>query len=136
MKLEAGRFLALSSATRQEDIMQDYRKLLVWQKAHQLAVNTYALAEYFRRPEAWKLRDQIFDAAISIPANIAEGRGRGSDPDFRRFLWYSNGSCNEFESEILLARDVTLLPAPVHERFSDDVSEVRRMVTSLIQKVG
>jgi four helix bundle protein len=53
--------------------MQDYRKLHVWQKAHKLAVNTYALSEYFRRPESWRLRDQILDAVISIPANIAEG---------------------------------------------------------------
>lgn len=116
--------------------MQDYRKLHVWQKAHELAVRTYALSQYFRRPEAWKLRDQIFDAAVSIPANIAEGRGRGSDADFRRFLWYSHGSCNEFESEILLANDVSFLPRDVHARCADNVAEVRRMLSSLIDVVG
>ena len=115
--------------------MQDYRKLQVWQKAHTLAVETYALAKYFRQPEAWKLRDQIFDAVISIPANIAEGSGRGSNADFRRFLWYSNGSCNEFESELLIAKDWTVLPEDVHARFGDSVSEVRRMLTSFIQAV-
>jgi four helix bundle protein len=115
--------------------MQDYRKLFVWQKAHKLAVDTYSLGEYFRRPEAWKLRDQILDAAISIPANIAEGAGRGSGADFRRFLWYSSGSCNELESEILLARDVSFLPANVHEGFGDQLSEVRRMLSSFIQKL-
>ena len=116
--------------------MHDYRKLQVWQKAHKLAVNTLALSEYFRRPEAWKLRDQIFDAVISIPANIAEGRGRGSDADFRRFLWYSNGSCNEFEAEMLIAHDADVLPRDIHARYADDVCEVRRMVTSLIQTLG
>jgi four helix bundle protein len=116
--------------------MQDYRKLQVWQKAHKLAVDTYALAEYFRKPAAWKLRDQIFDAVVSIPANIAEGRGRGSDADFRRFLWYSNGSCNEFESEMLIALDASLLPKEVHSLYAQDVSEVRRMLTSLIQTIG
>ena len=115
--------------------MQDYRKLLVWQKAHTLAVDTYALAKHFRQPEAWRLRDQIFDAVISIPANIAEGTGRGSNPDFRRFLWYSNGSCNEFESEILIAKDWTVLPQEVHARYAENVSEVRRMLNSLIQTV-
>ena len=116
--------------------MQDYRKLYVWQKAHKLAVETYSLGEYFRRPDAWKLRDQIFDAVVSIPANIAEGSGRGSGADFKRFLWYSNGSCNEFESEMLLARDVKFLPDPIHGRFGEQVEEVRRMLTSFIEKVG
>jgi four helix bundle protein len=108
----------------------------VWQKAHKLAVNTYALSEYFRRPESWKLRDQIFDAVVSIPANIAEGRGRGSDADFRRFLWYSSGSCNEFEAEILIAHEAAFIPQDVHARCADDVSEVRRMLASLIQSIG
>ncbi len=116
--------------------MQDYRKLLVWQKAHKLAVDTYELAEYFKRPEAWKLRDQIFDAVISIPANFAEGRGRGSEADFRRFLWYSNGSCNEFEDEMLLACDVKFLPEDLHARYADQVSEVRKMLNSLIDTIG
>lgn len=113
----------------------DYRKLLVWQKAHKLAVDAYALREYFRKREAWKLRDQILDAVISIPANIAEGAGRGSYADFRRFLWYSVGSCNEFETEILLAHDVSILPADIHSRFAESVSEVRKMLTSFIQVV-
>jgi four helix bundle protein len=115
--------------------MQDYRKLFVWQKAHKLAVDTYSLSEYFQRPEAWKLRDQIFDAVISIPANIAEGAGRSSSADFKRFLWYSNGSCNEFESEILLARDVSILSMNIHARFESRLCEVRRMLTSFIRTV-
>lgn len=64
--------------------MQDYRNLRVWQKAHQLTLATYAVSAYLQKPEAWGLRDQMFRAAISIPSNIAEGAGRGSDPDFMR----------------------------------------------------
>ena len=113
--------------------MQDYRKLLVWQKGHQLAIDTYGLPAYFVKPEAWPLRDQIFRAAISIPSNVAEGAGRGSNPDFVRFLWHSMGSCNEFETDILLARDVKLLPPDIHIRFADRVSEVRRMLSGFIE---
>lgn len=86
-------------------------------------------------PEGWTLRDQVLDAAISIPSNIAEGAGRGSDADFRRFLWYSNGSCNEFEGQILLAQDLRFIPSELHSELSDGVSEVRRMLTSFIQKL-
>ena len=113
--------------------MQDYRKLLVWQKSHQLALTTYELPAYLSKPEAWPLRDQILRAAISIPSNIAEGAGRGSDPDFSRFLWHSMGSCNELESQILLGRDLKFIPSAVHTRLGNDVSEVRRMLTGFIK---
>jgi four helix bundle protein len=115
--------------------MQDYRNLRVWQKAHQLAVNAYALPAYLKDPEGWVLRDQILKAAISIPSNIAEGAGRGSDPDFARFLWYSMGSCNEFEYDLLLGRDVKLIPSALHTRLGNEVSEVRQVLTRLIQTV-
>ena len=113
--------------------MQDYRKLLVWQKAHKLALRAYELPAYLRSPEGWVLRDQILAAAISIPSNVAEGAGRASDPDFCRFLWYANGSCNEFESDLLIARDAKLIPETLHAELSDRVSEVRKMLTSLIR---
>lgn len=87
--------------------MQNFRNLQVWQKAHQLALNTYDISAYLLKPEAWPLRDQILRATISIPSNIAEGTGRGSDPDFRRFLWHSVGSCNELDSQLLLGHDLS-----------------------------
>src|SRR5688572_6601829 len=53
-------------------------------------------------------------ATISIPSNIAEGSGRGSNPDFRRFLWHSLGSCNELEYDLQLACDLKILPVDRH----------------------
>jgi four helix bundle protein len=115
--------------------MQDYRNLRVWQKAHQLTLSTYALSAYLRKPEAWPLRDQALRAAISIPSNIAEGTGRGSDPDFRRFLWHSLGSCNELEYDLLLARDLGILPEELHAGVARQVEEVRRMLSGLVQSL-
>jgi four helix bundle protein len=115
--------------------MQDYRKLQVWQKAHQLALKAYELPAYLRAPEGWVLQDQLLRAAISIPSNVAEGAGRGSKADFCRFLWYSNGSCNEFESDLLIARDVKVIPDALYTELNDGVSEVRRMLASLIRVV-
>jgi len=95
--------------------MQDYRRLVVWQKAHKLALDVYAdSAKHLRHPEAWPIRDQIRRAAISIPSNIAEGAGRSTDADFRRFLFHSLGSTNELEYDFLLARDLGFLPVPLH----------------------
>ena len=113
--------------------MQDYRKLEVWQKAHQLALDVYALPAYLQRPECWPLREQILRAAISIPSNIAEDAGRGSNPDFARFLWHSMGSCNELESQLLLGLDLSFIPPDVHSHLENQVAGTRQMLTRFIQ---
>ena len=116
--------------------MQDYRKLVVWQKAHRLVLDVYAdTATYLRQPDAWPLRDQLRRAAISIPSNIAEGAGRATKPDFRRFLFHSLGSANEVEYHFLLARDLGFLPMPLHQQRAREIQEVRRMLSGLIAAV-
>jgi four helix bundle protein len=75
-------------------------------------------------------------AAISIPSNIAEGAGRGSDPDFRRFLFHSLGSANELEYDLLLARDLTFFSLALHRQRTEQLEEVRRMLSGLIQSVS
>jgi four helix bundle protein len=115
--------------------MQDYRNLRVWQKAHKLTLAAYAVSPYLKVPEAWPLRDQLLRAAISIPSNIAEGAGRGSDPDFRRFLWHSLGSTNELEYDLLLARDLTFLLPKLHTPLTEQLQEVRRMLCGLVERL-
>ena len=115
--------------------MQDYRKLDVWQKSHKLTLDTYAVSPYLKSPEAWPVRDQMLRAAISTPSNIAEGAGRGSNPDFRRFLFHSLGSCNELEYDFLLARDLKFLPPASHSRLAGQLEEVRRMLTGLVHSM-
>jgi four helix bundle protein len=116
--------------------VHDYRKLRVWQEAHQLALGVFAVSPHFARPEAWALREQLLRAAISIPSNIAEGRGRGSDPDFKRFLWHSLGSCNELEYDLQLASEVGFLPEKTQGRLAEQVVDVRRMLTGLVQTMS
>ena len=116
--------------------MQDYRKLKVWQKAHAFVLKAYAVSTYLKAPEAWPLRDQLLRALISVPSNIAEGAGRGTDPDFGRFLKPSLGSINEVEYDLLLARDLGFLPAHEHSRLSAHLEEVRRMLCGLIASVN
>ena len=114
--------------------MQDYRKLWVWQKAHKLTLDVYAdSAIYLRPPAAWALRDQMHRAAISVPSNIAEGAGRGSNRDFRRFVFNSLGSINELEYDLLLAKDLRFLPAGLHDRRGEQLAEVRRMLSRFAQ---
>ncbi len=117
--------------------MQDYRNLLVWQKAHRLVLDVYAdSARHLRHPDAWPVRDQMRPAAISIPSNIAEGAGRGTDPDFRRFLLHSLGSANELEYDFLLARDLGFVPGPLHDQRAREIEEVRRMLSGLVARLS
>jgi four helix bundle protein len=116
--------------------MQDYRKLVVWPKSHRLALDVYAdSATHLRHSDGWAIRDQIRPAAISIPANIAEGTGRSSDADFRRFLFHSLGSANELEYDFLLARDLGFLPASLYTKRTRQIEEVRCMLVGLIDRL-
>ncbi len=115
--------------------MKDFHKLTVWQKAHQLVLETYEATRDFPREEAYGLTLQLRRAAASIPANIAEGCGRDGDKELSRFLQIAAGSASETEYHLLLAHDLGLLKEESHERLRSGVAEVKRMLTALTQKL-
>jgi four helix bundle protein len=78
----------------------------VWQKARLLAKDLYVLTRSFPREEMFGLTQQMRRAAVSVLCNIAEGRGRGSRPDYRRFVLIARGSVFEQEAQIIIASDV------------------------------
>lgn len=113
--------------------MQDFRKLKVWQKSHELVLAAYRATVGFPQTEVYGLTSQTRRAASSIPANIAEGCGRSSDKDFARFLHISMGSACEFEYHLLLTRDLCYLPEDSYLDLSTRVSEVKMMLASFIK---
>ena len=115
--------------------MKDFRELKVWHKAHHLTLLIYKVTASFPREEVYGLTSQIRRACASIPANIAEGCGRKGDAEFGRFLQIAMGSACELEYHLLLAHDLSFLSSAHYERLSEDVTEVKRMLTSLLQKV-
>ena len=115
--------------------MQDFRKLVVWQKSHKLTLAVYAESASLRRGIGWSLQSQLVRAATSLPANIAEGCGRAGDRDFRRFLRHSLGSACELEYHLLLARDLGFLAEKVYKTLNPQVVEVKRMLTGLIRRL-
>lgn len=116
--------------------MQDYKKLLVWQKAHIFTVNLYKISHNFPDTEKFGLTNQIRRAAISIESNIAEGSGRGSNKDFTRFLYMAKGSVCEVECQILIARDLGYLTPEKTNLLTSKITEINKMLTSLIQKTS
>lgn len=115
--------------------MQDFRKLKVWEKAHRFTVAIYQITKAFPSEERFGLTDQMRRGAWSIPSNIAEGCGRGSNKDFARFLQMSMGSACELEYFILFAKDVELLSEQQSEQLTSNIQEIKRMLASLMQAV-
>ncbi|MCW5886986.1 MAG: four helix bundle protein [Anaerolineales bacterium] len=115
--------------------MKDFRKLKVWEKSHLLALQVYKATTQFPNSELYGLTNQLRRAAVSVPSNIAEGVGRGSDADMRRFLQIAFGSASEIEYQLLLAFELKFLNSEQHTLLNQDITEVKKMLSSLIRKL-
>lgn len=115
--------------------MKDFRKLKVWEKAHQFVLAVYQTTASFPREETYGLTTQIRRAASSIPSNIAEGCGRDGDAEFARFCLIARGSASELEYQLLLAHDLKLIPSGRYQQLSQEITEIKRMLTVLVQKL-
>ena len=115
--------------------MRDFRKLKVWEKAHETALMISAATKTFPREERYGLTSQIRRAAVSNGENIVEGNGRGSDVEMGRLLWIALGSAGEPEHDLLLASDLGYLDNEDSERITLNVAKVKRMLTIFIQKL-
>lgn len=115
--------------------MKAFRDLLVWQKSHQLTLAVYGASRSFAREELYGLTSQVRRAAASIPANIAEGCGRGSDNELRRFLEIAMGSASELEYHLLLVHDLDMLNPEAYQQLNEQTCEVKRMLAAFIVKI-
>ena len=112
-----------------------YRGLIVWQKAMELAVLIYNLTKKLLREELYSLSDQMRRAVISIPSNIAEGQDRDTNNEFVRFLTISRGSKAELETQLLICVKVGYLKEIEILEAMDLLTEIGKMLTSLIKKL-
>src|SRR5437667_5427132 len=86
-----------------------FRDLRLWQQAIELALSVYRSTDTFPKHELYGLAQQMRRAAVSVASNVAEGKGRNSDKEFRQFLFYSRGSLLELETQILIASKLEYL---------------------------
>jgi four helix bundle protein len=115
--------------------MQDFHDLKVWEKSHLLTLAIYRETVCLPKEERYGLTSQIRRASSSIPANIAEGCGRFSSDELRRFLEIAMGSASELEYHLLLARDLGYLQIAVYDCLNQSTCEVKRMLASFIMKL-
>ncbi len=112
--------------------LQSYRELAVWQKAMFLAEECYRVTRVFPREEMFGMTSQIRRAAVSIPANIAEGQGRQYTKEFLHHLSIARGSLKELETHLILTQRVGLLEAPADlGRLLGLTEEISRMISGL-----
>jgi len=112
---------------------RNYRDLIAWQKAMDLAVEVYRKSGLFPRVEIYGLTAHMRRAAVSIPSNIAEGQGRGSDAEFVRFLRIAHGSLNELETQFMLAERLSYLDGRIVLLLLDLTAEVGRLLNGLVR---
>ena len=116
-------------------MVQSYRDLIAWQKAMELVTEIYRATHRFPKEELFGLMSQLRRAAVSIPSNIAEGKGRLSKGEFRQFLGNARGSLAELETQILIARNLDYLDEAETNRLLAMVEEVGKILNGLISAV-
>lgn len=110
---------------------RNYRDLLVWQKSMDLVVDAYKASQRWPKEEAYGLTNQMRRAAVSIPANIAEGQGRESMKEFLRFLIITTGSLYELETHLLIATHLNYLNQEQTDALTGQTAEIGRLLNGL-----
>jgi four helix bundle protein len=115
--------------------MRDFRQLKVWEKAHHFTLQVYKTTRTFPSDERFGLKIQLRRATASVPTNIAEGCGRGSERELARFMSIAAGSASEVEYQLLLAFDLKYIQEETYRELNQQVNDVKRMLNSFIQQL-
>lgn len=115
--------------------MQNYRELIVWQKAVELVEEVYKILKTLPSDERYALSDQMKRSAVSIPSNIVEGRGRNSDREFLRFLNIANGSAYELETQLIICQRLGYVKEEQLLKAFRLCDEICRILNAMIKKL-
>ncbi|CAN5916255.1 four helix bundle protein [soil metagenome] len=115
--------------------VHNFRKLTVWNRSRIFAQEVYLLTARVVRPEQRAISAQLRRAALSIPANIAEGCGKGSRAETIRYLEIACGSVAESEHHLQIAADLAILPGASCATLADEAQQLRRMLRALIARL-
>ena len=116
--------------------MQDFRKLLVWQKAHELALLTYRLTADFPRDEVFGLRNSLRRTSVDVPAFIAEGCGKSSDAEFSKCIGGALALVTRLEYYALIALDLGMFSEANYKLLVDLIVETRKMLSGFTRRLA
>ncbi|MCK5052364.1 MAG: four helix bundle protein [Candidatus Cloacimonetes bacterium] len=115
--------------------MKTYREIICWQKAIELVKSIYKITNNFPQSEQFGLTSQLRRAAISIPSNIAEGFGRSSNKEFRRFLEISRGSLFELQTQLFISKELGFIISKSYDMIYEQTREVERILIGFINSL-
>lgn len=118
------------------EVIKTYRDLIVWQKAKKLAVEVYKQTESFPEREKFSITQQIRRASVSVPANIAEGYGRRTTNEYKRFLNIAMGSLYETQTLLEISVELDFLGKEPFDDFYEKSREIERVLSALYQKLS
>jgi four helix bundle protein len=114
---------------------ESFRDLVTWQKAMALVTSIYSATDSFPRREWYGLASQLRQAGVSVPSNIAEGKGRLSKKEFVQFLGHARGSICEVQTQLEIARNLQFLSEETFKQLDQQAQEVGRILNGLIRSV-
>jgi four helix bundle protein len=117
-------------------IMRTFRNLIVWRKSLRFVIKIYCLTKNFPKHETYGLTVQLHRCALSIPSNIAEGYGRNSKKEFKRYLQIAMGSLFELQTQLCVAFGLKYIKIDTYKKMTADSREIERMLSSLISKLS
>jgi four helix bundle protein len=115
--------------------MKSYKELVVWQKSMELCQSIYKITSAFPCEEKFTLISQIRRSAVSIPTNIAEGRGRNSTKEYIRFLYIARGSCMELGSLTVLSNRLKYIDDHENQNINREIESILMMMNKLISRL-
>jgi len=110
-----------------------YRRLEVWKEGMQLAIEIYKVTQTFPKHELYGITSQLRRAAVSVPSNIAEGRGRGTKRDFCRFATQARGSLFELQTQLTICEQLQYATTEDVDRLTKRSETVARLLNGLIR---
>lgn len=116
--------------------MNQFKNLEIWKRAVDFATAIYEATSIFPNEEKYGLTSQLRRCAISIGSNIAEGAGRNTDKDFKRFLSIAYGSSYELETQIIISINLELIDASLSEQLCAEIDELQKMIYTFTGKLA
>lgn len=115
--------------------MHNYKQLDIWKDSIAMAVDIYKLMDTLPAEEKFGLISQVKRSTVSVPSNIAEGAGRGSNMDFCRFIDIAVGSICELDTQLVIAKELTWIELPVYQAFEDRIDHLQKRMFKLKQRL-
>lgn len=115
--------------------MRNFKDLEVWIEAHKIALDVYKITSSFPKEEMYGITSQLRRSVLSVPNNIAEGCGRGSQAELKRFCDIAMGSASEVEYLLLFCRDLTLLKEESYVEINERLVVLKKRLNAFIQKL-